>query len=254
MGVLILYPEERKNYIDNLLNQNGRVSVNDLSTQLKVSEVTVRHDLAEMEKAGILTRTFGGAVLPGVLSQSVSYDIRKSQHIVEKKKVARRALQFIKDGMTIFLDAGTTTIELAPLLKRFNNLTLFTVDLNIALLLSQNSKITTYMVGGKVSTRTKSTESSSSIEQMHSLYFDLGILGCDAFNRKQFEINSEDKAEIKRAVIKNSNLTILLADGSKYGKHTTRSFATYSDIDFLITENLSQKDFNKDVRHKIILA
>lgn len=247
-----MYAEERKNNINEMLTKNSRVTVKELAKKFKVSQVTIRHDLAELENAGVLTRTFGGAVLPNVLSQSISYDERKKQNIVEKKEVASKSVSFIKDGMTIFLDAGTTTAEIVPLLKSFHSLTVFTVDLNIALNLSQLDGIVVYMIGGKVSPKTKSTESCSSVSSMRSLYFDLGLLGCDAFNQHQFEINSEDKAELKKVVIKNSTHTIMMADGSKFGKHTTRSFAVYADIDHLVTEGLPLKYFNPEDRPKIV--
>ncbi|WP_028983374.1 DeoR/GlpR family DNA-binding transcription regulator [Sporolactobacillus terrae] len=231
-----MYSEERHHTIRQIIKEKGKVQVTRLAKQFKVSEVTVRRDLAEMEEQGLLKRTFGGAVSLELVTKAQPYNVKKEQHLDEKKEIAARAAQFISDGMTLFLDAGTTTDLLIPYLLEKNNLFVVTVDLQIAIKLTEAESIDVYMVGGKISNRSKSVNSVDTVLKISKFHFDLAFLGCDAFNSMTFETDSETKTQIKRAVIRSSSLRIILSDSSKFNRHSLLSFARLNEIDYVITD------------------
>ena len=109
--------EPRRQQILNLLEEIGTLNVGDLADRFAVSVVTIRKDLDELESEGFLQRTFGGAVFSHRSRFNRSFFERVQIHRQEKRAIAAAALEYIKDGDTIILDAGTTTLALAQLLK-----------------------------------------------------------------------------------------------------------------------------------------
>ena len=109
--------EPRREQILNLLEEIGTLNVGDLADRFAVSVVTIRKDLDELESEGLLQRTFGGAVFSHRSRFNRSFFERVQIHRQEKRAIAAAALEYIKDGDTIILDAGTTTLALAQLLK-----------------------------------------------------------------------------------------------------------------------------------------
>src|ERR1700757_1425939 len=107
----------RRQQMLNLLEETGTLNVSELADRLGVSLVTVRKDLDELGAEGLLERTFGGAVFSHRSRFNRSFLQRALEHRQEKRAIAAAALEYVQDGDTIILDAGTTTLALAQLLK-----------------------------------------------------------------------------------------------------------------------------------------
>lgn len=114
------YSIERKTKIMKKLESNGRVEVEKLSKELKVSKETVRRDLSEMEKDGLLKRTHGGAVSISTTQQSLEYPylMREIQCLEEKERIGKKAASVIEDGDTIFIDNSSTNLSILKTLIR----------------------------------------------------------------------------------------------------------------------------------------
>src|SRR6266481_2769336 len=110
-------PGPRRQQMLNLLEETGTLDVGELADRFGVSVVTIRKDLDELGAEGLLERTFGGAVFSHRSRFNRSFLQRALEHRQEKLAIAAAALEYIKDGDTIILDAGTTTLALAQLLK-----------------------------------------------------------------------------------------------------------------------------------------
>ena len=139
--------EERQKDILKLLYEKGRVSVADLSRSLYVSEMTVRRDLAEMEKGGYLRRYRGGAVLKqsdGEMPVSERYFMNRE----EKQSLAQRAAEHLSDGITVFLDSSSTCLYLLPYLSKHKGITLVTNSVKTLLSAAENH-IPTILIGGE---------------------------------------------------------------------------------------------------------
>ncbi|MGC2162671.1 MAG: DeoR/GlpR family DNA-binding transcription regulator, partial [Silvibacterium sp.] len=99
-----------------VLQQSGSVSVEGLSTELSVSVVTVRRDLDQLEKEGLLQRTHGGAVSIEPLfyepfKNDRSFQAQVERFSEEKRRIGRAAAALVSRGETISLTPGTTTSE-----------------------------------------------------------------------------------------------------------------------------------------------
>ncbi len=103
----------RHQRILDLLARSGYQSVPALARATRVSEMTIRRDLDELERQGGLKRTYGGAVGAGGHDRSVEYAGRRQQHAPGKSRIAEKASNEVREGQTIYLDAGTTTLALA---------------------------------------------------------------------------------------------------------------------------------------------
>lgn len=130
-----MFVEERHQEILRLLEENEKVKVKDLSKRFEVTEDCIRKDLASMEVKNLLKRTYGGAVRPDTLHPGHNNIVstRKDKNIKEKQRIAKKAVELIRNGDMIFLDTSTTNIELAKeIIKRELQITVVSCMLDIA--------------------------------------------------------------------------------------------------------------------------
>ena len=130
--------EERISKIIEIIKNKGAVRVDELARQLDVSLMTVRRDLEKLKNEGILERCHGGAIL----KKEVSYSEKSTLQIDTKIKIAQRCAKMVRRGNTVFLDAGTTTFEIAKLICDIPSITIVTNDIEIArFLIGTNAKL-----------------------------------------------------------------------------------------------------------------
>src|SRR5690242_18322870 len=110
-------PERRRDQILAYLSARDRTSVSELSQILGVSEVTVRKDLDVLESQGVLTRVHGGAVVSGRGRLELYFAAREHEHLDEKRRIAQAAAALITSGQRVFLDASTSALQVARLIK-----------------------------------------------------------------------------------------------------------------------------------------
>ena len=132
--------EDRRRQIIERIEAEGRVRVEDLSEKFEVSQVTIRKDLADLEERGLLQRTHGGAVFVHKSRFNPSFLEKVQLQAAQKQAIARKAVEFIEEGDAIILDAGSTTLALAQVMKdRFRRLVVITSSIPIALELSHTT-------------------------------------------------------------------------------------------------------------------
>lgn len=148
----MMLPNERRRWIELEIINQGKVDIEKLAKQLNVSTMTIRRDLAKLEEEGKIVRTHGGAIYPKALVQETPYLAKKGKNIRQKKAIARKALEFIPESANIILDSGTTTMEVAKLLKGREDLTIITNDIKIAAELTE-SKLKVIVTGGELQNR-----------------------------------------------------------------------------------------------------
>ena len=250
-----MFNEERHNYIMSKLNSSERVSVSELSRELNVSEVTIRKDLNYLENQKFLKRTHGGAILNNIHVKSEPIETKLSKNIEQKRKIARLAKDFLKDGLNIFLDAGTTIQAISTELIELNDLNIITYDLEIAHELSKYSNISVYILGGYVEKDTKTSMSIEGFQNISNMHADICFIGTDAFDDNFVYSTNENKAKIKNKMIENSSVSILMCDSSKYKKKGLYSFYRCSDFDYFITDEKNKeliKKFQGNLDRKLI--
>lgn len=211
-------PNHRHEDILGRLKAESRVFVSHLAESLKVSEETIRRDLQELESEGLLRRVHGGAILPK-LNQEQPILVRSKLLHREKMKIATLATRLIAEGMSLFLDTGTTTLVLARRLASLHGLSITTNSLDIALLLGKNQTLKVAVTPGTVRPNDNALIGYETIEYAKRYFFDIAFMGTAAIDRDQgFMDYEEDEAQLRRTLIVQSRLSVFLADHSKFGR------------------------------------
>ena len=177
-----LFAEVRRQEISELVQREGKVTVNALCERFSVSPATVRTDLTELEAMGALKRTHGGAIMVGNSAFELTSNEKRSHHIEAKAAIAKAALQYIRPGDAIAIDTGTTTMEFATMLTSIHNLTVVTNDVEIALFLEQNSDINVFLLGGIVRKQFHCTVGSFVTEELERLHIDTLFLATNGLS------------------------------------------------------------------------
>ena len=244
---------ERKDYIMHCLAANSSVSVAELAQQFGISEVSVRKLLDSMEKEGMVRRTWGGAVSQYSSLHEYNYREKAAQHHPEKVAIAAAAYDLIEDGDAVFLDNGTTVLELAKQIvggpKR--NLMVCTNTLDIAMELSKCSDLTIILTGRTLRTNVMSCVGPLTMEALAQLTFDKYFASCNRFTLEHgFSTPNLSEAEVKRQMRDSSKEVIMLADMSKLGDNSLAQIMPISDADVLVTDWHAGPDFAESLRSR----
>ena len=246
-----IFAEERKHLIVDLVNKNYKTTVSQLCNEFSVSPATIRNDLRELEEAGFLKRTHGGAISNRKATYEPNSYQKEVEFIEEKKAIARVAAQCINEGDTIALDTGTTTFELAKLLVNYKNLTVVTNDLQIAAYLERNAEATVIIAGGAVRRNFHCTTGRKAIDTIRDLNVDKTFLAANGLSVKKGATTPNiDMARMKSVLVELADENILLCDSSKLDRTTFVRFADINQIDYLITDDGADTDYIDQLRRE----
>jgi len=243
-----MFTEERHNIILQELKIKGIVSVSDLVKLLNASESTIRRDLNSLDDIGLLKKVHGGAI---TMDENTTHDynvnIRQSLNLEEKKKIAKYATSLIKEGDTIYLDAGTTT-ELIIDFITINNIIVVTNGIvHAKKLLEKNIK--THILGGEIKAITEAVIGSYAIENLKRYNFTKGFFGTNGIsNFSGYTTPDMSEGLVKAEAVKMCKEAYILADESKFEKVSFVTFANIKDAT-LITNHINE---NTNYNTKVI--
>ena len=245
--VFCLFALERRKRILELLNQNGSVLVNDLSRDLQVTVETIRRDLEKLEQSEQLTRTHGGAVPFEESNLDLSLEKRRGLNIEGKIAIARKAVNHIRPGDTIFLDGSTTSYYLSKQLKDMKNITIITNNLQILEELSGCDKMKVISTGGVLDVNNQSFVGEVAVDNINKNFCANKIFfSSKGMTMEQGILESNDvEFQIKRAMLNNSMTKFLLLDKSKLEKVGFIKLSSFSEIDMLFTDEELSEDWKK---------
>jgi DeoR/GlpR family transcriptional regulator of sugar metabolism len=210
--------EERLTKIVMILKEKSFAQVECLARILQVSEMTIRRDLGKCQQRGIVRRCHGGAMLAGANRQEVSYEDKCREHQTIKKNIAETAAALVKERMTVFLDAGTTTFEIAMRIKRIPRLTIVTNDVYIvhAMLAFEPELI---FIGGGIQKKTGSAVGGFAEQMVKNMHFDVSFFGAHSID-EHFDVMTPtlEKLFLKKRLAENSSANYVAADHSKFNK------------------------------------
>jgi len=242
--------DERKNQILGITKEKTYVSVEELSKRVFASPATIRRDLADLERAGLIQRVRGGASNIAPSTGEVSSIVRKQTMVVEKRRMATAALQFMKDGRSYFFDSSTTVGEIIPMLGKTHDVTIITTGLENAFCLSSVTNCNTYIAGGQVQNRAASTIGGDAIDFIKHFNCDAFVFSCHGFSIKAGPTEGTiEQQRCKKAMLENSAQHILLVDHTKFGSTLVASFCPLSDIDVLITDLEPTNEYKEALSH-----
>ena len=223
-----------------LLDKRGRLSLEQLDECFPdVSQMTLRRDLYLLEQQGRIIRVRGGAMSVKEV-QKISgepYTKKTTLHTDEKIIIAQKAASLIDENASVFIDGGTTAMYLAKELPDVN-VHVFTNGLAVAIELVQKKNINVTMIGGQVMRDNLSTASPVARSYFDNTNFEIAILSTSAFTPEQgFSCASQIEADLLKMVRAKAKSLYMMLDSSKVGKINPYTFAQYSDIDVLISDN-----------------
>ncbi|WP_207782806.1 DeoR/GlpR family DNA-binding transcription regulator [Phytoactinopolyspora limicola] len=236
---------ERHRVIIDLLDERGTVSVAELGQTLDVSEMTIRRDLLELERTGVLRRVHGGATSVGGRAYEPPFRVREGQKTAHKRGIAVAAAGLVEHGDAIALDVGSTVLMMADALTSVRQLTIVTASLRVAWsvasthALEQTARL--ILTGGVVRAEEFSLTGQAASDTYRSMRLDKAFVGVGGLSPTvgATEFNLED-AEVKRTMIRSARKVIVLADATKLGRESFAHFAHVSDIDTVITDQTAE--------------
>jgi len=232
-----MFAEERKQAILSLLEENSKMTVQDLRDYFEVSAATIRNDLRELASAGLLTRTHGGALSITKTGFELNSYQKGVKNLAQKQVIAKKALEFVEDEDTIAIDTGTTTIEFAKLLSSKKNLTVIVNDIEIARCLEDESDAVIILVGGHVRRNFHCTVGPVAIRSLSGLNVDKAFMATNGLTSKCGLTTPDiNQAEIKKAMIDIAEEVIVLCDGSKIGNTAFARVAPIEKVNRIITD------------------
>lgn len=234
------------------LKLHNIVTVDDLVREVAASPATIRRDLIKLDQQGVITRTHGGVSLNRFVASQPTTNEKILRNIKEKENIAEAAAALVKAGDSVVIDAGTTAMALVRKLIHLP-IRVITVDLHIALFLSEYKQIDVVVTGGNVDESSQSTIGEHSRALLRSIHPDIAFVTCNSWSlEKGITTPTEDKAWLKRDLIGNASQKVLIADSSKYGKYSLYKICELEEIDTIITDQgLCQEVIDGLNQHKI---
>lgn len=230
---------ERFVLIEQELRKKGSIDILNLSQLLNCSEETVRRDLRELESAGKLRRTRGGAFLSDKFDKTYASTLRKTLYQEEKNRISQLAAEFIHDRDVIFLDSSTTCLALAEhLLSSKLSLTIVTNSLLIcSRCAAHNSDINLICLGGSLRTRTSSFVGYHTTDIIGTYYADSAFISCPKVTLSEgLSDNNLNEARVREAMLQHAQQRFLVIDHTKLDKSANIRFQGLESIDAIITD------------------
>ena len=258
---------ERQMQILQLLNKNGAMKTLDLANYFHVSRETMRRDLMTLTEQGLIDKWFGGVICSDHLSQhpflyedmktwfqnslkdspasskkeldipAASAKTEENDSSSLKTQIARKALSLISPGSTIFLDNGEISLCLAKLLSRLSGYTIITASIPVVniCMATQNRVI---ICGGVVAPQVQASAGTSAADFLNQLNMDAAVFESEGFQAGSGPTSSDlDYSQVQKAALQNARLRIVLAESSKAGYSSLTQFASWQDIDCLVTDS-----------------
>ncbi|NLJ89945.1 MAG: DeoR/GlpR transcriptional regulator [Clostridiales bacterium] len=241
-----MLPIERRNKIIELLQEEKKVVVTSLSSLFGVTEETIRRDLEKLEKEGIATKTYGGAVLNEDLRLELPYKVRKGRNATGKQIIGKTISSFINDGDHIMLDGSSTALYIAKNLKDKKNLTIITNSIEILLELSDVTGWNVLSTGGILKEGALALVGYQAERMIQSYNVDKAIISCKGIDiEKGITDSNELDSHIKKLMIDAAKTRILAVDSTKFEKVSFTKIVDYSKIDVLVTDHELNDDWKQ---------
>lgn len=230
--------KQRHQLILQRLSEQKVVKLKELVDLTDSSESTIRRDLTDLEAEGYLARVHGGATLIATPDEEPTFEEKRDRFVDEKVAIARKAATFIEDGMSIYLDAGTTTQAMVPFLEG-KKIVVVTNSLPIANELF-DLDIKTFVIGGELKRSTQALVGYNARESMMNYRVDLAFLGMNGIDLDAgYTTPDPEEALVKKTAIELAHTSYVLADASKIGKRTFSRVATLDAAQLITSSDAS---------------
>lgn len=231
-----MYSNERQDEIMRRLQIQGTVSVAALAAELYASEATVRRDLSELERQGLLRRIHGAATLSSGAEREVPMSLREREGHAEKSRIAEAAVALVKNGDTLLLDASSTVLHLVPLLTRFEEITVITNGPKTSLALAER-QIKNYCTGGLLLGQSLAYIGPLAERLIREVQADIAFFSCRGLGENgRLSDSSLEEISIRQVMMKHAAKRVCLCDSNKLGKEYLHTLCAAEDLDALFCD------------------
>jgi DeoR family transcriptional regulator of aga operon len=245
--------EERRQKVQKIIEEQGRITIEEIVAKFSISAVTARGDLDVIAERGGAMRSHGGAVR--LLNPVMDYPLRfkESLHHAEKVRIGSAAAQILRPHQTIILDSGTTTAQIARQIKsaRIHPLTVITNALNVAYELAEAEGVSLIMVGGILRSSSSSFVGPQAERMLQDLHADHLFLAADGLD-PEFGYSTPDilEAQLNAMMIRISNEVTVVADASKFGRRSLSGIGKVECARRIITDDRLPPEMASALRAK----
>ena len=214
----------------------GRVLVDDLAALFEVTTQTIRRDLNELSRSGLLARVHGGAVLATKVT-NIDYVERRALALEAKRLIGARAAAMIPDGCSLIINIGTTTEQVAHGLRERRDLVVVTNNINVVNILSGSEDKEIILAGGMVRQSDGAIVGDEAVDFIRNFKVDFAVIGASSLD-EDGSIMDYDLREVAvaRAIVANARQTLLVCDHSKFGRNAPVRICDVAEIDVLVTD------------------
>lgn len=252
---MIVLKTKRLDKIQEYINERGTVSLDELVEKFNVSKNTIRRDVQDLIEVGDFKKVYGGVAVDKP-SSTVPFLDRQIRNFKEKQKIGQAAAEFVEDGDIIFIDSGTTTVEMVEFIKD-KELTIITNNVDFIVKALPYDNLNIFSTGGMLERKTNSFTSADNDEIIHSYNIRKAFLASTGLSIKSGVTNSLPlESGLKRSVVQRSAESFLLVDQSKFGKVALTTYCNLDDIDYLVTDAIPDKyqEYANDNEIKVVLT
>ncbi len=236
---------ERQKQILEILRMRDSATIQSLCAKLYASPATIRRDLAEMERGGLIVRVRGGATLKDINTRDTPFLLRSSINTEKKEVIALLALSLIKDSSSIMMDSSTTTAVLARSLGSVRDLTIITNGLSAIAALNEFSDARVIATGGFVKNNS-SLLGDCAVNTLKNYYADIAFFSCRGVDISAGVTDAEEEsASFKRAMLSRTAKRVLLCDSTKFSRSYLCSVCRLEDVDIIITDKEPEDKFTE---------
>ena len=225
--------------------QNDSVSMEQLCEQFSVSMITVRRDIAQLQRKGTIEKIYGG-VTARKGETLTPFDVRNISNREAKTAIGKRAAALVHDNDIVFLDSGTTALHVLDNLSALHNVTIVTHSLQAMLAALPYQNLNVISLPGQLYRKTSSFTGLDAIRFLKSYNITIAFMGASALSLEHGVSNSSPlEYEIKMTAMQRSAKSVLLIDCEKFGRTALLTYAQISDFDAIVTERVPAPEYAK---------
>lgn len=227
---------ERLREIELFMKKNGSATLKQLCSRFNVSLNTIRRDVKELVESGKVSKVYGGIVCNDE-DEVIPFSSRSNILVDEKKHIGSLAASLIEDGDTIYIDSGTTAVNILPFAAVHKYLTIISNSLTVFNEVQKYPNLVLISPGGMFAHKTKSFSGISALSSLQNIRIKKAFMGATKVSIDEGATNNSfHEAEIKRAAIKNSRQIILMADNGKLDQSAAICFCELSRLSHFVTD------------------
>lgn len=239
---------DRIQEMERYIIQRGAASMEELRVQFGISMNTVRRDVVELLQRGTVTKVYGGVCARPTEQALTPYEVRRRGSESAKSAIGRQAAKLVNDGDVIFVDSGTTTLQMIDHLADKRDLTIITNNLEAIFRALPHENITIIALPGQVRRKTHSLTGDDAVRYLRRFNIRTAFMASTGLSSHGVTNSSPMEYEIKKCAVESAEKTVLLIAEAKFGVTGLMTFAQLSDFDALVTDALPSEENRKGLQ------